>query len=272
MSNVVSISFKKHQVAQTVSAMVAGTSHQITQASQFDEQAGTDTAPGVGEVKYEDNDQFVEVGYDPQTKIANNFHFKAKNNVAAPNGQILVPQGMETTMNRSADGVESYRQSIPTPDGGTATHTAILDPNSQTINYNNETTLSFQENLASGAAANVVGVVNQQIGLYAQLDNRPGVDTAPEPGKMRAQDPTSSVEVDYNPQTGVASHFSFETLQAVPAQGLPKGLKRSMSRDENGVETYSQTGPTQDGKFLTQQVKVDPSTENITYNEWVLNY
>lgn len=270
MNNGVNISYRKHQTAQASSAVIAGINTQIGQAAQLDEQPGYDAAPGVGQVKAQDEDSFVHLDYDPQTNIANSFQFQAHNDIKAPNGQVVVPGGLETSMSRDPNGVETYAQKVP---GGVAQQ-VVVDPQAQTINLNGES-VSFQENQISQTASSIVATVNGQISNSAALDEQPGLDSAPGVGHVRAEDEASSMQLIYDPQTRAAKNFSFEAHQDIKAPNgqtvISKGAKTSMSVDDNGVETYSQTIPMEDGRAFKQEVSVNEKSETISYNEWILN-
>ena len=272
MSNPISISFNKHQAALATSTMVGAVSHQVAQTASLDEQPGVDTAPGQGKVAFEDHVTLASLEYEPATGVANKFSFRAKEDIQA---QAVVPKGMETSFQRTPEGVETYTQSLPTPDGGKVSQEAVLDPATETITYNNDTKFTFQENQVSQAAAGLVATVNQQIGQFAGLDEKQGVDTAPGRGTLRADDTQSSVALDYDPATGVASSFDYEIRENIQAANgtllFAKGTKSSMKRQSNGLETYSTTRPTTDGNALHQEVSVDPNSGTLTYDEWIVN-
>jgi hypothetical protein len=270
MNNGVNISYRKHQTAQASGAMIAGINTQIGQTAQLDEQPGLDSAPGVGNVRAEDTDSFVQLSYDPQTNVANSFQFQARNDIKAPNGQVVVPGGLETSMDRADNGVETYSQRLL---GGEAQQ-VVVDPQSQTINLNGES-ITFQENQISQTASAIVATVNGQIANSAALDEQPGLDSAPGVGSVKADDEFSSLQLSYDPQTRAAKSFSFEAHQDIKADNgavvISKGAKTSMTISEDGVETYSQTIPMQDGRAFQQDVSVNEKAETISYNEWILN-
>jgi len=262
MNNGISISYQKHQAVQASAALIATVNTQMGQAAQLDDQPGVDTSLGKGSVLAQDQDSFVQLSYDPQTQAASSFSFKAHNN-------IMTPDGLETSMSRSDDGNLTYAQKAP--DGGS--QQAVVDPQSNTIQYAGET-ISDQDTQVSSTINAIVATINGQINNYAGLDEQPGVDTATGVGSVRARDESSSVELDYDPATGAARHYQFEAHEDVKTPdgqtAISKGVKTSMNLSEDGIETYSQTLPMQDGGSFTQEVSVNEKTQTISYNEWVL--
>lgn len=269
MNNGINISYQKHQAVQASAALIATVNTQMGQAAQLDDQPGMDTSLGKGSVLAQDQDSYVQLSYDPQTQTASSFSFKAHNNIMTPDGQLLVPGGLETSMSRSDDGKLTYAQKAP--DG--SSQQAVVDPQSNTIQYAGET-ISDQDTQVSSTINAIVATVNGQINNYAGLDEQPGVDTATGVGSVRARDESSSVELDYDPATGAARHYQFEAHEDVKTPdgqtAISKGVKTSMNLSEDGIETYSQTLPMQDGGSFTQEVSVNEKTQTISYNEWVL--
>jgi hypothetical protein len=269
MSNGVNISYRTHQTAMAANAMVSAINTQIGQTAGLDDQPGMDTSLGRGSVKFQDGDSFVQLDYDPQTNIAKSFNFQAQNDIKAPNGTVIVPSGVETSMARSDDGVETYTQKLP----GEEAQRVVVNPQAQTIDFNGQS-ITLQENQISQTASSVVATVNGQIANSAALDEQPGFDSAPGVGSVKAQDQLSSMELEYDPQTRAAKSFSFEAYDDIKAPNgatvISKGAKTSMSVSD-GVETYSQTVPMQDGRAFRQDVSVNEAAQTISYNEWILN-
>ena len=139
---------------------------------------------------------------------------------------------------------------------------------------NNSVSISFTQNRVAQASTALIATVNQQIGQAAQLDDQAGLDQAVGLGSVMAQDQDSFVQLSYKPQTGEADSFSFKAHNDIKAPSgevvIPKGVETSFTKDTEGAETYQQDLPTQDGSVFRQQAVVDPKTETITYNEWIL--
>ena len=135
MNNSVSISFTQNRVAQASTALIATVNQQIGQAAQLDDQAGIDQAVGLGSVMAQDQDSYVQLSYQPQTGEANSFTFKAHNDIVAPNGEVVIPKGVETSFSKDAEGAETYQQDLPTQDG-VFRQQAVVDPKTETITYN----------------------------------------------------------------------------------------------------------------------------------------
>lgn len=243
---------------------------QIAQTATLDDQPGMDIAPGAGTVRAQDQDSFVQLDYDPQTSIAQKFSFKAHNDIKTPDGATVVPAGLETSMTREQNGVETYSQSLP----GAQTQQVVVDPQAQTLNFNGQN-VTFQENTISQTASAIVANVNGQIANSAALDEQPGLDQAPGVGNVKASDEFSTLSLEYDPQTRAAKSFSFEAHDNIVGPNgevvVSKGVKTAMSVSEDGVETYSQTLPMEDGRAFTQSVSVNEKAQTISYNEWILN-
>lgn len=269
MNNGIAISYQKHQAVQASAVLMATINTQMAQAAQLDDQPGLDTSLGRGSVLAQDQDSFVQLDYDPQTQTAHNFSFKAHNNIVGPQGELVVPAGLETSYNQAADGKVLYSQK--TPDG--STQQALVDPQSSVIEYGGER-ITDQDTQVSSTVNAIVATINGQINNYAALDEQPGVDTATGVGSVRARDESSSVELEYDPSTGAASHYRFEAHNDVKTPDgqvlISKGVKTAMTLSQDGLETYSQTLPMADGGSFTQEVSVNQATQTISYNEWVL--
>jgi hypothetical protein len=109
------ISYKQHQVSRAAEGLIGAVNQQISNAAQLDEQPGLDQAMGAqGSVLSQDQDSFVKLEYNPQTRGADEFNFKAHNDIKAPNGMVVVPKGLETSFAKTDDGVETYTQTAPT--------------------------------------------------------------------------------------------------------------------------------------------------------------
>ena len=130
------ISFAQNNIALKANNLATTINQQIVNSSRMDEQPGIDEAMNApGQVRVDQADSFVQLSYDPQAQQPKSFEFKVKQDLKTPDGQVLMPAGTESTFTRSDDGVQTYEQKVPTPQG-TYCQKAVVDDATQTIDYN----------------------------------------------------------------------------------------------------------------------------------------
>jgi len=134
--------------------------------------------------------------------------------------------------------------------------------------------LTIQQTRAANAASGLFAKIDGQMAQTQANDEVPGADQAPgEMGKVEVSDSFASASLDYDPASGQPSEFSFKANDNITTpQGqliTPKGLETNF-KNEDGVMTYSQDQPTNDGGTLRQEAVLNNQDQTVTYNEWIL--
>lgn len=120
--------------AQASAALIGKLQLQIAEAAAVDEQAGLDQAAGQpGQVLLDDQATSVRLSVDPETSAPMSFAFQAKQNLAGPDGAILVAAGSQSSYQRQGQ-VESFSQDVPTPQG-TVRQQVVLDSAAQSVDF-----------------------------------------------------------------------------------------------------------------------------------------
>ena len=120
--------------AGATAALISKLQLQIAQASAVDEQTGVDQAFGQpGQILLDDAATSVSLNIDPATSAPLSFNFSAKQNLAGPDGTILVAAGSQSTYQRDGQ-KELFSQDVPTPQG-TVRQQVMLDNASQTVDF-----------------------------------------------------------------------------------------------------------------------------------------
>jgi hypothetical protein len=105
---------------------------QIAQTDAMDEQEGDQAMGKRGQVLMDDPASLIQLSKDPISGITKSFTYKARQDLTAPDGTVLVAAGTETGYQRDGQ-LETFRQDVPGADGNKVRRQLVLDNQAQTV-------------------------------------------------------------------------------------------------------------------------------------------
>lgn len=134
-----SISFTQSQTAMQAQTLIGAVNAEIGNVASADENPQVDKATNKpGEVFIQTDQVEVALTYQPGTANSPAFPKKfisnAKDDIKAPNGQVITPKGTNSAFDLNEDGTQVYRMETPTPEGSYRQQ-AIVDPKQEVITF-----------------------------------------------------------------------------------------------------------------------------------------
>lgn len=268
-------SFANLQASNLATALVARVNTQMTQTAALDDQPELDQAGGQrGEVLLDQADSFVQLSYDPANNNPQAFAFRANQDLATPDGSVVVPAGTESSY-QVAGQQETYLLQTPA-EGGMMVQQAVLDNQAQLMTFSDGTTsieVPYAALPAAQATSALVQKLQLQIGQTAAADEQAGTDLAmDQPGQVMMQDAGSTVSLAVDMETGLPRSFSFQATQNLAdAEGnvvVAAGTATAYRREGN-LETFSQDVPTEQG-VVRQQAILNNETQTVEFDEFLV--
>ena len=133
------ISFAQSQTAMKAQNLIGAVNAEIGQVLQADEQPMDQKKGSIGEVFIQTDQVEVGLKYQPGTQTSyptpKEFISNAKSDIKTPQGHVITPKGTSSGFELREDGTQKYVMQTPRSDGQVYSQEAIVDPNNESITF-----------------------------------------------------------------------------------------------------------------------------------------